>query len=252
MARIVDSGGGTWLTHIADKIKNVSLQFKGISDSIRDIPLLGKYLYLPFWWVYFYLDLVQDGVRKFQSYYLDVVAGVQDALGYVGLDDALAVLFGEWKSFRAAPTIWFKNKIRDTIAGAETLFTNAGKWVLERIRDFSPTVYAWLMDFPLTFDGWVRTAYPWVYKLFHDPKAFFRELAYEIAYDLGRLLFDTKVFLQQSLSDWLDLPPGFWANPRQGLWDYLLREFEERFQPIAPRVYRLGERILRYFVEGVF
>ena len=248
----ISSWGGDWLVTLANRFWDLSDTFYRLYLTVYDVLLLGKYLAEPFYQVCVFFNALGNAMISFVGAWEQVVSAVNQAVSYWDLDSVISGLFGQWYALRSNPVGWVRDRLSDTLADAWFFFYQPGTWVLERIRSYSPQMYAWLVDFPGTFRSWLASSYTWAYLIFYDPTALLLGLAYQLSYDAYRLLADPSSFIQEKLASVMLWPTGFWADPAGFIWEWLAAHVEAHIQVWTQRFYRLSERILRYWWEGVF
>jgi len=168
------------------------------------------------------------------------------------LSDLLDGLLHNWHTFKDDPVYWVFCRLVDFWPEfywlAQDPVYMVSFWVGERWGDF------W--DVLDDSSHWVLTrldqAWPEFYWLRQNPTWTIRCWFVDAWPDIDGLFTEPDYWLKERLSDMWGVPVSFWDDPIGGLQERLAIDLERALYDQRDKLYRTGEHVLRYFIEGVW
>jgi len=246
----------TWASGALDSVAMALYQTAGRffqwSDATRD-HWVGKTLIFPF--TEYMGDRFEEAALSVwlaSDRLASIHAFVQDLLDGWLLGDLLRNLVSNWDTFRDDPVYWAFQRIvdywpdfywfaqdpaymvsfwlGDTWGELQAIARGGSLWVLDQLDAQWPDFY-WFRQSPTwVMRCWFVDAWPQLDGLFTEPE----------------------YWLKDRLSDMWGVPLGFWDDPLGNIRAGLAVDLETLLHDQRDQLYRTGERLLRYFIEGVF
>lgn len=138
--------------------------------------------------------------------------------------------FPGFRNFIEDPMGTIEDWILDRLAGIRELVEEGSAWVFRQICEWWPDFYWFVQDPSTMVVYWVEDAVPWLEGFFWTPR----------------------LWLQDTISDMLELPVSFWDSPRDWVLKQFLTEIAERREDVASWIRSFGESVLRFMYEGVW
>lgn len=245
-------GGGKFWDELAGVFLWVAVKVALLADSIKGVPLLGKWFFHPLDDLAMQIDDLHIYILEFTPQYQAVLDFIADVIDGTLLNTLLSSLFVGWDDLRFDPGGWVIDQVKrvwpeladlllfpgDTIEGwltgrwdwLSTLLRSPSDWVMQQVYQVWPDGYWLITDPGYMIDFWIRQAYPGAGTLLADPRGWLKERVAAL-FGAREDLFDS---------------PGEWAL-------YWIKGAIEK----RPKVYRdylqpLLEHFVRYLWEGVW
>ncbi len=252
MADPVPWRGKNAFDSIAFGFENLGRSFFDLANKIQGVPLLGNWLSPGFRAVSGLMFIEGRGAREFADLYGQLLRIIERGFGINDLDALLQLLYPPWRQFRTQTDSWLRDHLARILRGANEFLADPARWVLNRVRDFSPQAYEILRDFTQAYLNWLQRHFPLLYTLYRDPRSFITRLVEMISYDVASLLRDPVYWLKDNIARWLGIPYAFWSDPWRIFTEMILTWLERNFDRISTRVSRFVESALRFVWEGRF
>lgn len=169
----------TVLSDIGDKVMLIGDDMLKLYHKVKDVWLLGPYLRWPFWWLWFYCDVIankfyqaDDVVRKLKQW-LD---GITDGNVFENL---LYWLSSEFRSIRFAAGSWVRAKFQNISHETWQLLNTPVVWVLDRLEGYIPWFHGFRTDPIATVIGWLTKRHPWIAQFLLYTITFIRDKVYQ-------------------------------------------------------------------------
>lgn len=223
-----------------------------IAELIDGVPFVGEYLKSPFMWfadiVYdWHIAMGQPSTAWRRTF--DFIHGLVEG-------DIFLQLLGEWGYD------WFG------------LLPKLNQWIWQRMESLLETWVSWFVDLPaLLYDGLVVLA-PWfptfvdspfdwfvglllrdfgpLYWFSIDPVGYITGEIYRL-FPVTKYIFDDPVdWLKYRLSDLFGVDIDFWDDPLESIKASIQLKLLDMIEESKDALYEVGEKLFRYFLEGVW
>jgi len=159
-----------------------------------------------------------------------------------------------WTDFSAIasnPGYYIKTKMLEFVPYLEDWIWNPLGLLLSLIKTIDP-------DLSAIISGgwhWIRDKMyiymPALVSFADNPFGYIRDTLNAYIPGMSTFLSDPVVWLKLKFTDELGVSYSFWYDPWRYVWEYVLTYVEGYVITYQTRLYRLGERILRLFWEGI-
>ena len=218
---------------------------------LRDVPLLGTWLYSGLADVAYYLSVIAGYLLDAKGYLTDLESRTAEALRRVDLSVAIWSLWADWQAIRTDTLGWLRAKIERLVRDGDALIMYPAYWVYLRVREQWPLAGFILGDFTGWMRSWAWAHFYALYVLWTSPRDFLLGLLGRVSSDAVRLVTYPQAWIQDALVSALHLPPGMWADPVGVMWEWMLDGLEGRMGSLWRRMYVLAERLLFKMWDGV-
>jgi hypothetical protein len=246
----------TWTDNILEDIRNlvwtVRNHFYGFTDTYRGHWLLGWFAENVSEPIGNSLDIVGLRIDTFRDRLYWVDRFVHDILDKWLIDDIIQEIWADFWRLTRDPSGWVSAQLTKFMPRWTQFITQTKQWVIDWIEDYA----YWIRDFLDNPVWWFREVINAhmhnLYTFWQDPWKYIEDLLYYNAYDLWRIMNDFDGVLKDRLADWFGFGLDFWDRPFDWFTHAVLRVLETGSHEWRDRVYKLGQRLLRYFWEGVW
>jgi len=226
-------------------------RFWDLASSVDGKPILGPYLTAPFYDIARLNFKLASGSRAWANLYYQVITLLDRGVSIETLNEFIKRLFPGWDRFRTQTNAFIRDILVSLIRYGSQFIYYPGNWVRDRLREVWPELYNLVADFDRYLFSWFQRNFYLLYLLYRDPRAFFQTLIKYLIADAYAFLQDPVGFMKTRIAQWLGVPYSFWNNPFLEIFNRILQTFETMFLSVSSRLYRLSERVLRFFWEGV-
>ena len=224
----INGGGVPELNGVVVALGRVGAWAAQTAYDIKDIPVVGKALSMPFVTLSLRIGDVNTSLTHFLIAYQKLMDALRTGDVSASFEAALDLLIPSWRLLRDNPLSWIMNQLSQAYPHSTLLFRNPGQWLLEQLGQAFPV----LLDFLQDAEGFVL-------KIVQDAIA-----------GLGDFLRDPGTWLRAALCELLGVDDSFWQDPFGNIILYIMRWIEQHLIEFAKWLYPLAERVLRYFWEG--
>jgi len=246
----------TWTDNILEDIRNLAWsirnRFFGFTDQYRGHWLLGWFAENVSEPIGNALDVIGLRIDQIRDRLYWVDRFIHDILDRWLIDDIIREIWSEFWRITHDPIGWVKWKVSEWFPRWSQFITQTKSWVIDYLED---GVW-WIKDFLYNPIWWFREVVNVhmhdLYRFWQDPWTFISDLLYYNAYDLWKLIYSFDVVVKDKITAWLGFGPDFWDRPYDWLTHAVMRVLETGPREWRDRLYRLSERVLRWFWEGVW
>lgn len=244
--------GDELLDSLGWALYQAAMWFFRISDTIGGVPFLGQYLRWPFEWIGDQLETAALAVWLFAERYKGVTDFVGDLLSGQLLSELLGRLWWDWRTFIDDPAGYVIDIIADYWPEIALLLTDPGSliegWLWERV----PWLYELLDDPWGWLAGVIEPHWPEWSRFVADPGATIGEWLDERYPGVWQFLSDPDGWLKERIYDLTGLETAFWDDPVGWVRDYVIEHRDTHVENSRAWLYATGERLVRFFFEGVW
>lgn len=215
----------TLLEGVIAYVKKASEVFLSLYESLKDIPLFGRYLATPFYWVYNFLDWVR--------YYLQKV------------DDALETI--PIRTLIDHPGMWLLVQCGADIGRAEFFKDRPWEWFIWRFRKEHPILDALLeRDFDWIW-SYLRDRFPILAQIVRNPRGWVRDRIDELWPDFGQIRRSPGLWLLVKAGADIARASHFKRRP----WAWFIWKFRKEHPPLDALLERDTRWLFRWVREAI-
>ena len=242
----------TYLNKVAGALRDAANWLDSIGDWFENIPIIGDPIH---WWFHFVasgLNTAAAGADDAQRLIDAAMTLASDIWTSLGFGTMMSAVWTAWKDIRDFPASWIWGHVREWSLDIQNFLDFPATWVADKLGVWATWFWSFLTNRNQWFKDWMQASFTAIKKFIDDPLGYVKKLLTDDIVHLSSL-FDTPVdWLKARIEETLGIPHSAWLNPLAWAFEAWLNYIEDWFLTYWTWMYRLSERVLRYFWERVW
>jgi len=203
------------------KVESIASRFTTLCQDIRDIWLIGQWLYYPFYWIAYYLTQAVTAIREADQWVAEHRAQLESLFNGSKFSELLNAVSSNLSWIRSDPLGWLRTQISYLSRDLIEIIVNARSWIRNRIKE----IYPRLEEINNSPNSWIRSLVLQTFglgaQLIIDPIGTLRHIITNISPFLGGLLSSGISYVIQEINTQNGWFRQFINNPTQTIRQFL-------------------------------